>query len=176
MEIIPYKKLQNIQAKSEPEFLNYTYRSSMKYLIIFIGFLTTNAIACGDDFPPQFVPFAVELEERQVEAMSVFEVNFPIRDYKERELYLSNINVYLDDLFSFSLEYSEWPKYKDRYYTAHLTISKEIASKIKLNASYLSGNKEGTRRVACINSTSLGLSRMLENASLLTLTKDPDSV
>ncbi len=135
----------------------------MKYLIILIGFLTSDIIACSGDFSSRFVPFAVELENRQVEPMSVYEINFPIKKSEEAEFYLSSITAYLNDLFSFNVEYVELPKYKDRYYTVHLTLNQSIVSKIKLNARYLSLNKEGIRRAACINHQSISLSEMLEN-------------
>ena len=135
----------------------------MRVFILILSLFSTNVLACGESNPKTFAPFAINIsDEYSNNDLNLYEINFPIKDVKERDFFLNELNAVVDGLFALSVRYSEWNEYEGEFYTAYLRLDQSLEEKTSLVGNYNGGNKKGTSIYGCLNFKEYKLSELLK--------------
>lgn len=134
----------------------------MRLIVLIVLFFSFNTFACGEKSTALFSPFAVLVENGPDDEMQIFELNFPVKDVKEKDFFLNSIRVTVGDLFDLDVDYFERKKYVGDFYTAYLKLGKSLKEKVHIEASYNGGNKDGTSIYLCGNFKEYELVNLLE--------------
>ena len=144
----------------------------MKFIALIIFLFSASVFACGEKASEAFAPFAILLEKNPsfaelLEAstgkdMNTYELHFPIKDAKERDLFLLSIRTSVHNLFDLNVDYFERKEYEGDFYTAYLKLNKSLEGKTNIEANYSGGNKEGTSIYLCGNFKEFELTELLK--------------
>ncbi|MCO7224240.1 hypothetical protein [Pleionea sp. CnH1-48] len=132
---------------------------------------STSTLSCGQPTSESFTPFATIIKDISNKGMNVYEINFPMKDVKKEDFFLSSITVKANDVFVINVSYRKTIKYLGDFYTAYLTLNPSLEDKVEINADYNAGDKEGKLISLCINTKEYKLSALL-NAPALEIRKE----